>query len=257
VRNGGFSLNDRLVVGGGGGGAGGNGAGGNGGGGGDGGGTTGIIGSDGNTGPNGFAPAGAGGTASAGGAGGKIAGCIDPCNPLFVGGDGTQGVGGTGANAYGPDNGAGGGGGGGLYGGGAGGNGSGASGSGSGGGGGGGGSGYVAPSATNPIYSAGAQSGNGKVIIYYTPSGKQDQTITFHRPGDRPLASSPFWVSPTSTSGLNVVVVSKTTSVCTVSGANQHKITLLKRGACNLVAKQPGNATYNPAPQVSRWFHVT
>ncbi|MEY2426415.1 MAG: hypothetical protein QOI61_1987, partial [Actinomycetota bacterium] len=71
------------------------------------------------------------------------------------------------------------------------------------------------------------------------------------------LASSPFFVAPTSTSGLNVPVYSKTPSVCTVSGPSRHKITLYRRGYCNLVATQAGNATYNPAPPVSRWFHVT
>jgi hypothetical protein len=89
---------------------------------------------------------------------------------------------------------------------------------------------------------------------YETTKQKQNQTITFANPGDHALADSPFPIHPTASSGLPVQVTSNTTAVCTVSAVS---VTLVKEGTCSLTAKQPGNAAFNPAPDVTVSFEVT
>lgn len=89
---------------------------------------------------------------------------------------------------------------------------------------------------------------------YETTKTKQTQTITFDNPGDHALANSPFPIHPTASSGLPVQVVSNTTVVCTISATS---VTLLKEGTCTLVANQPGNAAFAPAPTVTVTFEVT
>ncbi len=53
----------------------------------------------------------------------------------------------------------------------------------------------------------------------------------------------------TATSKLAVVFSSKTPTVCTVSGSSVKGVTA---GTCTLAADQAGNASYNPAPQVTQ-----
>jgi RHS repeat-associated protein len=79
------------------------------------------------------------------------------------------------------------------------------------------------------------------------------QTITFTAPGNNTYGAMPFTVSATASSGLAVSFASLTTSVCTVSGAT---VTLLAVGTCTIQASQAGNASYAPAPNVSRSFTV-
>jgi hypothetical protein len=80
--------------------------------------------------------------------------------------------------------------------------------------------------------------------------GKQNQTINF--PAPAPQTYSPggtFGVSATATSGLPVVFATTTPSVCSVNGAT---VTILAAGTCTITADQPGDANFNPAPQVSQ-----
>ena len=255
VRNGAFGLDDRLFVGGGGGGGAGTGDGFGGGAGGAGGGTSGVAGNDGGTGPNGTATGGGGGTPTDGGAGGLTAGCTAACSASFKGTDGEQGVGGPAPNAYTNDNGGGGGGGGGLYGGGGGASGGGAAADSTGGSGGGGGSGFATASATDTSNTANVRSGDGTVIITFAAPAKTDQTITFRKIPDKRLSQERFFVQPKASSGLPVTISSETPDVCAVG--SHYKIKLLKKGKCKLVATQPGDDSYNAAPQVKRNFLIT
>jgi parallel beta-helix repeat protein len=82
---------------------------------------------------------------------------------------------------------------------------------------------------------------------------KQNQTISFAVIGDQLLGAAPFAVQATASSGLPVTVVSKTPTVCSISGA---MITLVASGSCTLVATQPGDAGFNLAAPITRTFLV-
>jgi hypothetical protein len=95
---------------------------------------------------------------------------------------------------------------------------------------------------------------------YETTAQKQNQTITFNAPlPNRLLADSPFNVQPTPTSSSNLPVqlTSLTPAVCTVSpNGNVYQVELLTAGTCRIRASQPGSATVNPAPNVTRSFEI-
>lgn len=85
-------------------------------------------------------------------------------------------------------------------------------------------------------------------------AAKIAQTITFSgfsgaTFGDSPVAAS---VS-TDAAGLTVVLTSRSTSVCTVSGST---VTIVGAGTCSISANQSGDNTYNAASQVTRTFTV-
>jgi sugar lactone lactonase YvrE len=86
---------------------------------------------------------------------------------------------------------------------------------------------------------------------------KLNQTIRFRALRNRTLAQSPFTVRATASTDLPVTFTSTTPSVCTSSGANGATITLIAMGVCTIDADQAGNATYGPAPTVSRSFTVS
>ena len=86
---------------------------------------------------------------------------------------------------------------------------------------------------------------------------KLNQTITFGTLANRRLSSQKFQVSATSSSGLTVTFTSATPYVCSVGGTSGRTITLRRTGTCTLRASQAGNASYNPAPVVSRSFSVS
>ena len=88
---------------------------------------------------------------------------------------------------------------------------------------------------------------------YETTLQKENQTITFAPIPNHALEDSPVPVQPTASSGLPVQLTSQTPTICTV---NATSITLLSIGTCTLEANQPGNATYNPAPTVTRSFEI-
>ncbi len=83
---------------------------------------------------------------------------------------------------------------------------------------------------------------------------KGNQTITFGALADRTLAESPVTISATASSGLPVTFSSATLPVCSVTGTS---VSLLTTGTCTIRADQPGDANWNPAPQVPQSFAVT
>ncbi len=132
----------------------------------------------------------------------------------------------------------------------------------------------IAPSGSGPVsgtlyiddFTLGATFGaafpNGQEVAAipysYTVSAPKlkQQTINFPPLPDKKLNRSPVNVSATATSHLPVTFSTTTPTVCTSGGPNGSKITLLRMGACTVVAHQGGNATYAPAPAVSRTFTV-
>jgi hypothetical protein len=80
------------------------------------------------------------------------------------------------------------------------------------------------------------------------------QTISFGTLGNQVLGTAPFALSATASSGLAVMFVSNTTSVCTVSGAT---VTLVGVGPCSITASQPGNSTYAAVTSVTQTFTIT
>jgi hypothetical protein len=90
------------------------------------------------------------------------------------------------------------------------------------------------------------------IAVSSISTAKSDQTITF---GSAPTITvgSTGVLSATASSGLAVMFTSATPSVCTVSGS---AVTGVSAGNCSILADQPGNSTYNPAPQVSQTITV-
>jgi hypothetical protein len=82
---------------------------------------------------------------------------------------------------------------------------------------------------------------------------RQNQSITFDALPDRLIISSPFTITVTASSELPVTVNSSTPEVCTMT---EGVVTLVVVGVCTLVASQPGDGMYNPAPNVERSFQV-
>ncbi len=80
------------------------------------------------------------------------------------------------------------------------------------------------------------------------------QTISFGAIANQTLGS-PLVLSATASSGLAVYLASTSPAVCTVS-ATGFNVTLWAVGSCTLNANQAGDASYNPAPQVSQSFAV-
>jgi Subtilase family len=91
----------------------------------------------------------------------------------------------------------------------------------------------------------------------YTIKVPQQQTIDFPPIRNKRLSDSPVTVSATATSHLPVSFSTSTPAVCSSSGPSGSKIKLLHTGQCTVVANQPGNSTWAPAPPVSRSFTVT
>jgi hypothetical protein len=78
-----------------------------------------------------------------------------------------------------------------------------------------------------------------------------NQTITFAALANKTYGGPDFAVSATASSGLLVSLAAS--GNCTVSGATVH---LTGAGSCTITASQAGNATYNPAPDVSQSFAI-
>jgi hypothetical protein len=83
--------------------------------------------------------------------------------------------------------------------------------------------------------------------------GAAAQTITFASLPDKTFGDAPFTVSASATSGLPVTFTSTTLAVCTVTGAT---VTIKAAGSCAITAAQPGDASWQPAPSVTRAFVV-
>jgi hypothetical protein len=91
-------------------------------------------------------------------------------------------------------------------------------------------------------------------LLPATAMATDPQTITFAPLTDRRLDESPFDLSATASSGLDVVFTSDTTPVCTVAGVS---VTLHAIGLCTIDADQAGDGTWGPADTVSQSFIVT
>ena len=78
-----------------------------------------------------------------------------------------------------------------------------------------------------------------------------DQTIAFAALGQKTYGDPDFTVGATASSGLPVSLAA--TGNCSVSGATVH---LTGAGSCTLTASQPGDASHNPAPEVSQTFAI-
>jgi hypothetical protein len=78
-----------------------------------------------------------------------------------------------------------------------------------------------------------------------------NQTITFGVLADKTYGDPDFTVSGAASSGLAVSYAAS--GDCSVSGATVH---LKGPGLCTVIASQPGNTYYNPAPAVSRAFAI-
>jgi len=86
---------------------------------------------------------------------------------------------------------------------------------------------------------------------------KNNQTISFTStaPANAKNAGPTYTVAATATSGLAVTftIDATATSVCSISGST---VSFIGAGTCVIDANQPGNAAYNPAPQVQQSFLV-
>ena len=86
---------------------------------------------------------------------------------------------------------------------------------------------------------------------------RANQTITFGNLANRTMLQSPVTVTATASSGLPVSFSTTTPTVCTSGGPNGGTITLVGAGTCTVKADQLGNASFSPAPSVSRSFTVS
>ena len=77
------------------------------------------------------------------------------------------------------------------------------------------------------------------------------QVITFGLLPYKTFGDRDFAVSASASSGLPVSFVAS--GKCTVGGATVH---LTGAGSCTITGSQPGNASYNPAPDVSQSFAI-
>jgi hypothetical protein len=79
-------------------------------------------------------------------------------------------------------------------------------------------------------------------------------TLSFNRPADRELSSTPFLVTATSDANLAVILTSTTLDVCTVVGL---EVTMLTAGTCTLNANAAGNSSYSDASEVVHSFSIS
>ena len=86
---------------------------------------------------------------------------------------------------------------------------------------------------------------------------KGNQTITFNEPPGKLFSEGSATLTATASSGLAVTFESKTTSICTVSGANGEKVSFVTTGTCTIKASQIGSANWNAATPVERSFAIT
>lgn len=80
---------------------------------------------------------------------------------------------------------------------------------------------------------------------------RASQTITFAALPDRTLGDARFTVAATASSGLPVGF--SAAGACTVTGST---VTITGAGSCTVTASQPGDATYDPAPEVPQTFAI-
>jgi hypothetical protein len=106
------------------------------------------------------------------------------------------------------------------------------------------------------IYIAGNQAGDANFeqapqLLHTIVIGKTNQTINFPAIGNKTFGDSPFGLGATATSGLPVTYT--VTGPATLSGST---LTITGAGTVTILASQPGNGTFNPAPDVTQQFEV-
>ena len=79
------------------------------------------------------------------------------------------------------------------------------------------------------------------------------QTISFDAIPNQILGLSPFPIAARATSGLPISLASNIPAVCKTA---EDLVILVSVGTCSITASQGGNATYNPAPSVTKTFTV-
>ncbi|MDT3404765.1 MBG domain-containing protein [Mucilaginibacter terrae] len=105
----------------------------------------------------------------------------------------------------------------------------------------------------NSTYNAATPITRSFIVETTTLPNKNDQLIIFASISNKTLGDSPFTAPATATSGLPVILTSNNTAVATING---NFITIVGIGDVTITASQPGNATYNPAPEVLQSFTV-
>lgn len=85
--------------------------------------------------------------------------------------------------------------------------------------------------------------------LLVTDASKTDQTITFNAIAPKKYGGANFNLTATASSGLTVTYTSSNTDVATISGKS---VTIKNVGTTVITAKQAGNATYNPAANVTQ-----
>ena len=105
----------------------------------------------------------------------------------------------------------------------------------------------LANQAGNTNYSAATQVSQSLTV------NKQTQTITFGVLAAKTYGDTPFTLSATASSGLDVTYTSDNTAVATVSG---NTVTIVGAGTANIRANQSGNTNYSAATQVSQSLTV-
>ena len=85
--------------------------------------------------------------------------------------------------------------------------------------------------------------------------GSQTITFTSTAPASAAVGGATYTVTATASSGLPVALTIDpvASAVCSISGST---VSFLSVGTCVIDANQPGNANYNPAPQVQQSFSV-
>jgi hypothetical protein len=94
-------------------------------------------------------------------------------------------------------------------------------------------------------------SSDSRVAITLTVAGKLSQTITFPPISDKTFGDPDFAPGASANSGLPVAYGAS--GACSLSGGNVH---LGGSGSCTITASQGGDATYDPAPDISRSFAI-
>jgi PASTA domain len=88
-------------------------------------------------------------------------------------------------------------------------------------------------------------------VFHSLALGKASQTISFGPLAGKTYGDPDFNVSATTSSGLAVSFA--TSGNCTLSGTT---VRLTGAGVCTVTASQPGDVTYNPAPDLSQSFAI-
>jgi pSer/pThr/pTyr-binding forkhead associated (FHA) protein len=83
---------------------------------------------------------------------------------------------------------------------------------------------------------------------------KADQTLSFGLLGDQIFGNPPVPLAASASSGLPVTFTTRNSTICnTASGF----VAIVRLGICEIVATQPGNTNFNPAPELQRNFTIT